>query len=351
MTESASGRSAEQAAARATHLNQLNRHAEAERIAREALAENPDHPELLYELACALVDTDRAAEALQVADAAIASAPQVERGYRLRAIMLCQLGRYDEAVESADVAVRLAPDAPSAANVSTMTLYRAGRIKEAYAGALRYVELAPEDADAHCLVGDILEEVDELEHARRAYREALRLDQQHANARNNLAVLELRAGQTKQALHGFVDAGRMEPNRTALPIRNTVAVLWKVTWRMQAWLAISGVVLLVVGVAARSPIWLVRATAVIALLISGGLGWWRAHDLPPSVQPVVMAALGSDSALRTVYLGMGVQVVLLLGIAATGRPVIGAALLGLAVIDFFFARLALTFRAVDSRSG
>lgn len=304
------------AAERAGYFNTLKRYPDAERVARDALAQTPEHPRLLLELAVALWGADRAEEALDVCQAAIAAAPEEERGYRVHALVLLKLGRHDEAIEAASVAVRLAPHGPYPADTMSLVLYRAGHLRPAYAEARRHITLDPHNPDGHCRVGAILTDVKDYALARQAYQEALRLNPEHALARNNLARVELLTGRTAKALRGFLDSGRADP--TLPVVRQVAAVLWRLSRRLRLWMFASGFAMLFGAIPWRQPGPAIRVVAAVELLVVGLVAWHGRRALPDGAGRAARAALRSDFVLAVVYLGLLGQLLLVAVGVVTG---------------------------------
>ncbi|HMF58231.1 MAG TPA: tetratricopeptide repeat protein [Pyrinomonadaceae bacterium] len=82
-------------------------------------------------------------------------------------------------------------------------LLQAGRIDEAEPLVRRAVAVAPQTADAHNLLGAILDQRGRTEDAEREYREALRLNPRSISARANLGVLLARTNRSDQAIQMF----------------------------------------------------------------------------------------------------------------------------------------------------
>ena len=82
-------------------------------------------------------------------------------------------------------------------------LLQAGRIDDAEPIVRRILAIAPQAADAHNLLGAILDQRGRTEEAEREYREALRLNPRSISARANLGVLLARTNHTDQAVQLF----------------------------------------------------------------------------------------------------------------------------------------------------
>jgi Flp pilus assembly protein TadD len=86
------------------------------------------------------------------------------------------------------------------------------RPREAVAHFTRSTELRPADAAAHFNLGTALSVAGDLEHAKRAYREALRLRPDYAAAMNNLGSVLAAQGRLAEAITQFRQAARRDPS-------------------------------------------------------------------------------------------------------------------------------------------
>lgn len=114
-------------------LLQLGRFSEAERAAREEIAEDPESSSGYYYLAQALLCLNRFQEALDVSDRVLALAPNHCFAHIQRSALLQNLGRLAEAVEVAETAMRLDPAEPIVHLHLAVALSTAGRREESAA--------------------------------------------------------------------------------------------------------------------------------------------------------------------------------------------------------------------------
>ncbi|MEA2173282.1 MAG: hypothetical protein QOD00_874, partial [Blastocatellia bacterium] len=91
-------------------------------------------------------------------------------------------------------------------------LLQAGRPDAAEPVVRRALNLAPENADAHNLLGAILDQKGQSPEAEREYRAALRLNPKSAGAHANLGVLLARTHRLLEAVQAFESALRLAPN-------------------------------------------------------------------------------------------------------------------------------------------
>ena len=329
---------AAEAATRAEHLRGLGRLDDAERTVRTALAHEPDDAGLLLVLAAVLLSARRLDEGLAAGAAAITAAPDDERGHRIHALLLSGQGRHQEAVESGYRSVTLAPESPTAALAYSMLLQRAGRLADAAQVAHRAVELAPLSADAHFQLADVTSDLGDRATARRAYEETLRLNPEHAAAQHDLAVLDARAHRPARALAGLITAGRLDPTRPEV-LRTVTAVCWQLSWRIRMLFILGTVVTIVAGGDPSGPTWGARLAALAVLLVTGGLAWWTARDLPRGSWPVARSAVRADTPLTLTCLTLALCTLLFALVAVSGLGVLAVmvwlALAGLGLLALF----------------
>jgi tetratricopeptide (TPR) repeat protein len=314
--------SALDAARRAEHLRLVGRLAEAEDVARAALAQSPQDPALLNALAGVLYAAGRHGEGLEAADALVAAWPEGESGHRLRSMHLLLLGRHDEAVLAGYACVTLRPDDAAAAGCYASALQAAGRLADALQVAQRVVRLDPTAASSHLLLADIasgLRDPRSRDIARSAYEQALGLDPDNAVARHDLAVLDSRSHRPACALAGLVDAGRMDP---ALPdvLCTVAAVLWQLSWHLRMFLLVATLVMFGVGTSPTGA----RIAAALTLAGAAGLTWWAGRDLPRGTLPVARAALRTDRPLAATWLTLATCLLVQGAVLVTGLGLLAA---------------------------
>jgi len=146
--------------------HQAGRLAEAERIYREILTEQPDYPEVLY----------------------------------LLGMLAAQVGKPDEAVELLRRAVRLKPDFAKAHYNLGVVLRNQGQFEEAIAASRQAIRIEPDFAEAHANLGNALRDMGQLDQATASYRQAIGLKPDYAEAHNNLGSVLHDTGQFDEAI-------------------------------------------------------------------------------------------------------------------------------------------------------
>jgi tetratricopeptide (TPR) repeat protein len=109
----------------------LTKFAEAEKMARKAVALEETSPEAWCNLALALTSTDRGEEALEACDRALACNSAHLMAWLARAMALRQLARYEEALLACDRALRLDPNKYEALYQRAVVLKDLNRVQEA----------------------------------------------------------------------------------------------------------------------------------------------------------------------------------------------------------------------------
>lgn len=200
------------ALARVEALVELGRHAEAESMLARVLADRPDDHRAWCLLALARDGLSHWAEMLQAANHAVAVTPDHEWGHRLASIALARLEMTEEAVRAAAEAVRLDPHGWRTHLQYSLVAARLPRLaQDAYRAAGRAAEIAPHSSDAHFALGFTSDATGRHEEVAGHYREALRLNPQHANALNNLTNLE-RGTRLGAKAAGYARALRLDPS-------------------------------------------------------------------------------------------------------------------------------------------
>jgi protein O-GlcNAc transferase len=207
---------------KAMALHQLGKLAEAERIYREVLLQQPNHFDALHllgvialqtrhldqaldligkaiglnasvaaahnNLGKALLDLKRPQEALASFDKAIALEPDFAMAHNNRGTALIDLKRPEEALASCDKAVALEPSLSIAHHNRGMALNDLSRPEEALASCDQAIALKPEFAEAHNNRGNALQGLRRFAAALLSYDQAISLKPDFAMAHKNRAM-------------------------------------------------------------------------------------------------------------------------------------------------------------------
>src|SRR5215813_10954561 len=105
---------------------------------------------------------------------------------------------------------RSTPSQPRAL-ADAAALLQAGHLNEAEVAVRAYLGSAPRDANAHILLGVILDQRGQQSEAEQSYKTALKLDAKSVAARSNLGVLFARTNRIDQAIEMFEAVLRLDP--------------------------------------------------------------------------------------------------------------------------------------------
>ncbi|MET8080970.1 tetratricopeptide repeat protein [Streptomyces sp. NPDC005303] len=179
-------------AQRALALAETGRHQEAAALFARHLAADPTDTMSWSLLAHCRRELGDPEGALDATDQGLRYDPTDAYVWRIRALTLLTLERHADAVDAAAEAVRLAPGGWATHNAHARALATVpGGLPAARAAALRSTELAPQEPQAHFTLGYVAQASGDHQTAARSYRTVLRLNPQHAEARNNLGTLKL----------------------------------------------------------------------------------------------------------------------------------------------------------------
>lgn len=208
---------------RAEHLIDIERWREAVPLLSKALAANPHDARVCCLLSVCHYKLKDFKESLEFAERAIVSEPENEWGHRLRSVVLTATGKKADALKSAEEAVRLEPEEPHALQTLVYAYLNNGKTSEALEIAEKLRELYPETEMAFFMLGNVYLKNGSYREAERNFREALRINPNSSDSRNNLGVALLRQNQSKdvsilelsdeEEIHRhFVEAVKLEPN-------------------------------------------------------------------------------------------------------------------------------------------
>ncbi|HWZ62310.1 MAG TPA: tetratricopeptide repeat-containing glycosyltransferase family protein [Steroidobacteraceae bacterium] len=195
-------------------LHRAGRLAEAERVYKEALRQNPDDWRAHLSLGGAQLAQRRISEALASFDATLALQPQCVDAHHGRGMALQQLQRSAAALASFDAALALAPQSAELCNSRGNALRRLQRLPEALASYERALALQPQLALAHSNRGLVLQALGRYRDAAESYERALALQPNFAEAHNNLGAVQSELGEPAAALASYRRALELRPALT-----------------------------------------------------------------------------------------------------------------------------------------
>lgn len=161
-------------------------------------------------------------KAFAYAEKAIGTDPEHEGGHRLKSHLLTNQKRFKEALHCIKEAARLAPDDPAVICHLVDAYLNRQLLSEAQRTAQMLLRIAPDSAETFFVLGRVSQRLDNSEDAEKQFREALKLNPNYAEARNQLAIAVLnqsdtpieRQKQTKEneALNHFAESVKIDPN-------------------------------------------------------------------------------------------------------------------------------------------
>ena len=194
----------------------------------KAVSLQPENAELWKNLATVLVDLDRPDQALLGLQHALKLRPRYVDAANLCGLLLYRSGRYSEALDHFDLSIEIEPSQADALHLRALVCLNSGRFEQAEADNRQSLRLNPGDADTHNNLGTVLQklgryqeslewydraialrpnhvlalkgkasslvELRRLEEASACYARCLALDPENADARWNLALLQMLTG-------------------------------------------------------------------------------------------------------------------------------------------------------------
>jgi hypothetical protein len=175
-------------------LHRQGRLAEAERICREVLRQQPNHVGALHLLGLIAFDTGHMERAVDLFGRAIALKPDFAEAYSDRGMALRKLKRFEDALASYDRAIALKPDFAMAHNNRANTLLDLKRPAEALASCDKAIALNRDLVIAYFNRGNALQDLRRPEDALTSYDKAIALKPDFVEAYWNKSLCLLALG-------------------------------------------------------------------------------------------------------------------------------------------------------------
>ncbi len=196
--------------------HKAGRLADAERLYRQLLAQNPNHPEALNLLGVIAQQVGNPDAAIHLLNHAIAANPSAPDYHINLGVALYTIGRFDDAIAAYRQSLRLDPNNPVAHNNLGNALCQIGHFDEAITECREALRLNPNYAEASNNLGNALQDKGLLDEAMAAYRRAIQLNPHYAEAFSNLAGNLKTAGDLNESIAAFRDSLRLNPNNSAV---------------------------------------------------------------------------------------------------------------------------------------
>jgi tetratricopeptide (TPR) repeat protein len=210
---------ADQSWGRANGLLGINRPREALEVIYSSLASNPDDAAMLRLAAQAHLAADQRAgsaqNAISAAKRSLALEPDNAHGWRLLAVAHSRTRSHGLAHEAAETAQRLEPNGWQGHVVLADVDAAADNVDDQTRAAVRTaISLAPQVPETHFAAARVAMASHNRRAAAQHYQDVLAIDPNHAAARNNLAIIQMKRGNTGRAAASFVGLLAENPNST-----------------------------------------------------------------------------------------------------------------------------------------
>ena len=204
--------SLEQTFRQAMKRDRANQFADAERLYRQILEQEPTHAQALHSLGVLLGKTGRLDEAINLIERSLVSDPTDAVTHYDLGLALQFKGRHADAVNCYRRALEIQPDHLIARNNLTIALRHAGRLDEAEATCREVLQRKPDYAEAHNSLGNILRDKKQLDPSIAAYRQATVINPKYARAHLNLGIALQEKGEIDEAISAYRQAIATQPD-------------------------------------------------------------------------------------------------------------------------------------------
>jgi len=192
--------------------HQAGRLSEAERLYRQILLLEPDHPDALHLLGVIALQQQRYDAAIDLIRKVISLRPDFPDAHFNLGNALKANGQLDDSIAAYRQAVALDPSYAEACNNLGIALKDSGQLDEAIAAHRQAVAIDPEYANAFNNLGVALREKGMLDEAIAACRQSIALNPNSAEAHNNLGIALKDNGKLEEAIAQFRQAAAIRPN-------------------------------------------------------------------------------------------------------------------------------------------
>jgi tetratricopeptide (TPR) repeat protein len=193
-------------------LHQQGKLADAERIIREVLRQQPNHSGALHLLGVIALQTRHAERAVELIGKAIGVNANVAAAHYNLGKALLDLKRPEEALASCDKAIALEPELAMAHNNRGMVLVDLKRPEEALASYDRAINIRPNFTQAHYNRGNVLQALNRYDEALASYDRAVALRPNFAGALSNRGNALLQLKRHAEALVSYDRALDLRPD-------------------------------------------------------------------------------------------------------------------------------------------
>jgi tetratricopeptide (TPR) repeat protein len=185
---------------------------DAEELARQVLAAEPDNTEAVHLLGLIAHQSGRLPEAIEHMRRATVLQPEVALYHANLGEMCRMVGRVDEAIAAGRRALDIDPDNPGAHSNLGIALFDQGKFEEALTHYRQAIALRPEFVQAHSNHGNALQRLKRFAEAEPSYRRAVELQPSFADAWSNLGTCLREIGRLAEADEAYRKALELQPN-------------------------------------------------------------------------------------------------------------------------------------------
>ncbi|MFC1845004.1 tetratricopeptide repeat protein [Thermodesulfobacteriota bacterium] len=193
-------------------LHEAGRLQPAEKLYRQILATQPDHPQALHYLGILAHQLGENELSAELINNALKCSPDYVDAHINLGITFKRLGKLDEAVASFQRALNLKPDDAVAHYNLGNTLKEQGKLNEAIISYRQTLTLKPDYAEAYYNLGNVLNEQGKPAEAAVCYRQVLILKPEYAEAYSNLGNVLKEQEKLDEAIVCFQQALTLKPD-------------------------------------------------------------------------------------------------------------------------------------------
>jgi tetratricopeptide (TPR) repeat protein len=220
-------------------LHQQGKLADAERIYREVLRQQPNHFDALHLLGVIAVQTQQTELGVALLTKAIGLNAKIAAAHSNLGIALLRLKRPQEALASHDKAIALDPDFADAYYNRGIALRDLKRPEDALASYDKAIALKPHNAEAHYNRGNALRDLRRAEEALASHDKAIALKPDYAEAHYNRGIALMDLQRCEEALASYDKAIALKPDYTDACWNQSLCFLltgrFEQGWRQHEW--------------------------------------------------------------------------------------------------------------------
>jgi tetratricopeptide (TPR) repeat protein len=181
----------------------------------QALAVQPDSPDLLLSLGIATYENGDAAGSIRILTELVKAHPDLKSGHFNLANIFAHESRFREAADEYAQVLRLDPQDEQARLAMVKALVTVAAYQDALAPAQAYIRRNPADPAGHLLLGSVYRGLGEYDKAESELKLAVAARSKDADAQYQLGFVLARNGKPKEALSHLEKAVELKPTDTA----------------------------------------------------------------------------------------------------------------------------------------